>query len=840
MNRFISEFSKFEYLFESIKAAENFLKTKALNAKKEIIGETGERIGLTPEEQGQAISDPNYLRIKSMTENPDYIWGFLRFFYEGMLGLDTESRFERLSNILTSLELINRVSKNRKDLGLPKNFSEYASEKSKGLIELENDLKTCNIKIKANNWIKNLPNVQREMFKEADLRILKTVCNISDKFMTLGSGNAETKDLIIKTFYRGVVKYSSIEEILKAANDTIESSKNNSLLLKIRSAQTITDELGENLGVKMVYCQDEILIVIVGSWEANRRLNGDVGHCIVRTEASWNEYMWGGNFQYYLYDFSLKANDPLSVIGITLTPSGKISACHTKFDAKFLSQISNHLESLGVPLETFKIKTEEFDVSKITSKFDESCLRFFRNLTNVQKDELRKSNLDAKIDEVDPNILKYLTIKSKYFNSFQELLSCTLDFFRFLSYTNIGIFKMKLDSISSETGQGEFLFTKSNVIVLKINSHTLNRELNSCSSWRSSISETNFIEEGSRFFIYNFNLRPENPLSMISITSSKDGRKGLGSRLKDDKIKDKDETKALLNGLNIPLHIFDQDEVEDETTSPIEIKSEKPKSFFGRLMDRISPKEEKTKEYSENIPTGFKLSRDVTSELVLYRDINPNQFEMNFEPESKIPISDIGIKKMTKHELFSDKSDERDIFYYGFSVDNSNNIFFLLFRRNVLKMVLNLRKGGFCYMVFNNLFIFYLVSEKRWFGVDPTNLKTIKWGINNVSWDVYKINSSLPAYNFTRGTNFSIQETSKWKYRTYIEFYRLPESIVPGQIKFLKPITYDVYVNCSNYGHRASFIGIDSDDYFRAKLFEYPRNLVGPCHNCKKCRELNL
>lgn len=840
MNRFISEFSEFEYLFENIKAAEKFLMTRALNAKKEIIGETDKRIGLLPEEQKQAISDPNYLRIKSMTENPDYIYGFLRFFYEGMLGLDTESRFERLSNILTSLELINRVSKNRKDLGLPKNFSEYASEKSKGLIELENDLKACNIKIKANNWIKDLPKDQREMFKEADLRILKIVCNISDKFMTLGFGNAEIRDSIIKTFYRGVVKYSSIEEILKAANDTIKSSKNNSLLLKIRSAQTITDELGENLGVKMVYCQDEILIVIVRSWEANRRLNGDVGHCIVRTEASWNEYMRGGNVQYYLYDFSRKATDPLSVIGITLTSSGTISACHTKFDAKFLSQISNHLESLGVPLETLKIKTEEYDVSKITSKFDESCLRLFRNLTNVQKDQLRNSNLDAKMDGIDPNILKYLTIKSKYFTSFQELLSCTLDFFRFLSYTNIGIFEMKLDSISFKTGRGELLFNKSNVIVLKINDHSLNRELNSCSSWRSSISETNFIEERSRFFIYNFNLRPENPLSMISITSSKDGRKGLGSRLKDDKIKDKDETKALLNQMNIPLNIFDRYEVEDEIVPPIETKPEKPKSFLDRLIGRILPSEKSQKEYLENIPTGSKLTRDIVSELVSYRDVNPNQFEMNFEPDSKIPISEIGIKKMTKHELFSDKSDGRDIFSYGFSVDNSKNIFFLLFRRNVLKMVLNLRRNGFCYMVFNNLFIFYLANEKRWFAIDATNFNTMKWSVNKVSWDVYKIESSSSTNTFTRGTNFSVEETSEYKYRTFKEFYRLPETIPSGQIKFLKSITDSIEVNCRNYGHRFSFEGIDTDEEFVRKSQDYPERMVQPCGTCKKCRELGL
>lgn len=840
MNRFISEFSKFEHLFESIKAAENFLKTKALNAKKEIIGETGERIGLTPEEQGQAISDPNYLRIKSMTENPDYIYGFLRFFYEGMSGLDTESRFERLSNILTSLELINRVSKNRKDLSLPKNFSEYASEKSKGLIELENDLKTCNIKIKANNWIKNLPNVQREMFKEADLRILKTVCNISDKFMTLGSGNDETKDLIIKTFYRGVVKYSSIEEILKAANDTIESSKNNSLLLKIRSAQTITDELGENLGVKMVYCQGEILIVIVGSWEANRRLNGDVGHCIVRTEASWNTYMMGGNTQYYLYDFSLKANDPLSVIGITIDPKGLITACHDKLDGSLKARISNRLESLGVPLEVLQIRSEEFDVSKILPKFDESCSIFFRKLTQKQTNDLIRTEFERKINSADPDIFKYVKIKSKYFTSFDELFSCTIDFFTFLPNLDYNNFENKVDYVISNPSLGELIFDRSNVFVLKIKKYSLNRELNSCSSWKSSISEANFVEEGSQFFVYNFNHGPENPLSMISITSSKDGKKGVGSRLKDDQVKDKEETKALLNQMNIPLYIFDQPDISDEGSLQTGLKSEKPKSFFGRLIDRIFPVESDQIKYSENIPTGWKLSRDVDSGLVLYRDIKPDQKEMDFSLYTIIPISDIGIKNMTEHELFSDKREERDTFSYGFSTDNSNNIFFLLFRRNVLKMVVNLRKDGFCYMVFNNLFIFYLVKEKRWFGVDPINLRTMKWGINSVSYDVYEIKSSMPNYSFSRGTNFSVQETSKLKYRTYIMFYRLPDSIKPGQIKLLKPITDDIYVNCTNYGHKASFIGIHSDDDFRRKLTEYRGNFVGPCHNCKKCRELNL
>ena len=103
-------------------------------------------------------------------------------------------------------------------------------------------------------------------------------------------------------------------------------------------------------GAEEVYNENNILIIEVRSFVANRDLNSNTSHCIASSQGAWDSYVGDNRFtkQYYIYNFNLPPSDVKSVIGITIGEGGRVTACHTKNDGGFTSQIESYMKSLKI------------------------------------------------------------------------------------------------------------------------------------------------------------------------------------------------------------------------------------------------------------------------------------------------------------------------------------------------------------------------------------------------------------------------------------------------------------------------------------------------------------
>lgn len=164
-----------------------------------------------------------------------------------------------------------------------------------------------------------------------------------------------------KRYFGPLNRYTNIREFIKAGQNYLKSSENETVLAFYDKINNCNDKYGA-LGADTVFEENGILIIEVKSFQANQYLNGHTRHCIKDYSSQWENYVAShDNKQYYIYNFNIPQYDNLSTIGITIEPGQRIRACHAKDDAGISGRIKDILSKWQ---KEYDIKEDLFEQLK--------------------------------------------------------------------------------------------------------------------------------------------------------------------------------------------------------------------------------------------------------------------------------------------------------------------------------------------------------------------------------------------------------------------------------------------------------------------------------------------
>jgi ankyrin repeat protein len=307
---------------------------------------------------------------------------FTKFFYEDLKELSEEERIEELRNLLANLKRL-RTSLDRLPMSVERyvskaaNDEELATYQDSGRTEprsawerLSDDLTALEGDIIVNKWRAKLLSWQKVWFDKLTPFQIEKVKGIATAFDQFGIEEDGVKDIssnksLQDMFFIKVKNYKTLSDLLKGAEDYIKSANNAGFKKFMVAVEKVNRKYGEANGVEIVWSDGANLIIEVKTFAANKDLNGNTSHCIVRTIGAWETYNGLDKFskQYYIYDFNLPPSDNHSVIGITILPKGVIRACHLKNDRNFITEIVDYLKKKNIDFNLLKPMTEE-DVEK--------------------------------------------------------------------------------------------------------------------------------------------------------------------------------------------------------------------------------------------------------------------------------------------------------------------------------------------------------------------------------------------------------------------------------------------------------------------------------------------
>lgn len=361
-----------EGLNENVQQAKVFLKNRALKNKKAKLGETDEPVTLSADEVRDAERNPSFLKIKEMCERgigAGYTYLFTKIFFDEMGG--ESEKFDELKEFHDEIKSLGNIVK---DLPMP--LDRYAAIKStdedgRGPFErLTDDLEQLKLQRKAKKFIDQLLPFQKEWVEKASKQQKDKLSEVATGFTEMGLDDDDKFDpalnkVLQRQFFQKIKDYKSLDAIIDAAINTIKSASNGSFAKFLKKIDDVTQKFGPLNGAEIIYNKDGLLAIEVNSYVANRELNAHTSHCIARYIGHWDNYLSDFNKQYYVYNFNLDPSNRESVIGMTMQPTGKISAAHLKDDANCLSTFKSIVEKWGIPFEIFKpMSPEEIEIKK--------------------------------------------------------------------------------------------------------------------------------------------------------------------------------------------------------------------------------------------------------------------------------------------------------------------------------------------------------------------------------------------------------------------------------------------------------------------------------------------
>ena len=344
----------------------------------------------TPEQQSEIKLKLRELRLKdeevrTIERNPDFLkireylgqkyigwtYPFTYFYFVEMVSMEelftrVNTETKEADNILHKLidysGLIDRLPKkfdaNFIDVNIPNNCEKLID----GLDSLEDYRKIKKVVDKLTPVLKKDYNDAPEMLKDQ-------FAEIARGFDELGGTDEVKKEKLWKSFFgelrvidadqvihgkaykKGdkryfgpLFRYKDLREFIKAAQNYLKSSENETIIAFYDKINACNDKYGY-LGSDTVFEDNGILIIEVKSFQANVFLNGHTRHCIKDYMSQWENYVAShNNKQYYIYNFNIPQYDNYSTIGITIQPGQSIRACHAKDDANIMGSIKGILK----------------------------------------------------------------------------------------------------------------------------------------------------------------------------------------------------------------------------------------------------------------------------------------------------------------------------------------------------------------------------------------------------------------------------------------------------------------------------------------------------------------
>jgi hypothetical protein len=326
-----------ESINENVQQSKTYLVKKAQQDKKE---QTGKDTPLDEREIRMAENNPNFLKIKDMVrDNPNWTYLFVKFFFEDEISMeDLQQLYTRLREFRQNLN------------ELPMAPERYATivpddkDRRSGYERLTDGLTQIGLNRIAKKFVDKLPgeflvnNKQakdygqtvpsmKDEYRRSPNTIKQKVAGISQALSELGEDK-------FNFFVSKIKRYRSLNEVINAANNFIKASNIDGQQKFIEALIDANKKFGEVNGAEVVFDENNILIIEVRSFQANRALNANTSHCIKDSQGHWDSYVGDNNYnkQYYIYNFNLSPSDNYSIIGITIEPNQKIRACHIKND----------------------------------------------------------------------------------------------------------------------------------------------------------------------------------------------------------------------------------------------------------------------------------------------------------------------------------------------------------------------------------------------------------------------------------------------------------------------------------------------------------------------------
>jgi hypothetical protein len=374
-------------LNENIQQAKSYLKKVALDSKR--IKLSDEEVVLTPEEIRDIENDKDFLSIRKMlSDNLGYVYAFVKFRYEDGISM------EDLEKLYNSIKEYKQLISN-----LPMTIDKYGNviptddDKRTGYERLIDDIEVLKRYKITKKWVGQLYGEIRRDYEVASPELKDKITNIAIAFEELGGDNGvvdRKKNLEIQDiFFKKAKRYTTITEVVNAANAFIKSSSNDGMVNFLKALNKTNEKYGELNGAEIVYDENNRIVVEVKTYQANKDLFSNTSWCIKDSQSTWDSYIGSDslyNKQYSILDFNLPPNDTKSIIGITIEPGDKIRACHKKDDGVFSNDIKSYMKTIDIPFSVLASMTPvEIETKKKRVIANKEIIK-----PNLSKSDVRK------------------------------------------------------------------------------------------------------------------------------------------------------------------------------------------------------------------------------------------------------------------------------------------------------------------------------------------------------------------------------------------------------------------------------------------------------------------
>ena len=245
-----------------------------------------------------------------------------------------------------------------------------------------------------------------------------------------------------KKFYNSLLTLSSSENLEKLTKKisrykTPESLKSAVLILSKnpKNERQEVKEVVSTLKSKIVFENENILIVKVDNYEDIKILGSDTSWCIVASKSTFERYLIDSRSQYILYNYKLDQIDPFFKIGFTVSAKSVILYAHNTLDHSCVSKLKTFLSENSVVISSLNNNNNNNKISVINScnqiksstlndSIYDFCMRYdLKDITEI----VYKIMTISKSDTFRKKALDY--IFHRYFNEKKYILSSFFDIY---------------------------------------------------------------------------------------------------------------------------------------------------------------------------------------------------------------------------------------------------------------------------------------------------------------------------------------------------------------------------------------------------------------------------
>lgn len=324
-----------------------------------------------------------------------YIELFNKFIKHG----DDKFGIDIFKSVYDKLTVYNHIIKN----------SSYDPLSSKSIEELDDKISAIISENQAKSFMKSFISSKYSKICDEDTSLLFRA------FFDLNISKSSLRELILSK----MAKFKTSKEFNTALRKTLKglSSFNRSYILN----------KSKEVNTEIAYDSNNILVLRINDYKASKKM-GASSWCISSDHKYFNHYVKESkidkfsikfnlyNNQLFVWNFNLSIEDPLSLIGVTVSSSGKLVAAHDKFDHEVYS--SKLAKSTGL---NFK---------KIGKQEDKIILEAIRESSNNMFMKYLAASKLIESKSIFIGMTKHL-LKQKSFNLSQAYLNTYLNHFLF-------------------------------------------------------------------------------------------------------------------------------------------------------------------------------------------------------------------------------------------------------------------------------------------------------------------------------------------------------------------------------------------------------------------------